>query len=337
MTVITATGPALPVSPAHGGIEGAWWAAWNVDPQVLIPAALLAFWYARGLGRMRRREHPWWRSALFYSGLAVILLAIESPVDRLGEHHFSFHMVQHELFLLIGVPLLLLGAPTTPVLLGLPKVMRRGLVQPVARSHWWHTTVRWITWPPLAVGQLSLLLLSWHLIPGWFDAALRNDIIHDVQHVSFLAGGMLFWWNVIDPAPLRSRLSYPLRTLYLAPMMATRILLGALLTFSTEPLYEAYAEVRPIVPLDRLQDQEIAALLMWVGGVMMHLVIIGIIFAVWAQKSEARQREEEETRRIEAESERPIDADNSADERSVPMGAFDLPSTARTTQEGDEV
>lgn len=192
----------------------------------------------------------------------MIVLAIESPVDRLGEHHFTFHMVQHEMFILIGAPLTLLGAPLTPVLLGMPRWARRRVVRPVAASRVGHAAYRGLTFPPFSVGLLVVLLSAWHLVPGWFDAALRNDLIHDMQHFSFLAGGFVFWWTVIDPMPLRSRLSYGQRMLYLPPMMATRVMPGALLTFADEPFYDSYAEVNRIIPLTPIEDQQLGGLLM---------------------------------------------------------------------------
>ena len=87
------------INPEHGDIEGPVWLAWNLDPTVVVPAIGVGWWYARRVRRCRERSHthPWWRTALFYTGLAINVLAIESPIDRLGEHHFAFHVVLHEM------------------------------------------------------------------------------------------------------------------------------------------------------------------------------------------------------------------------------------------------
>lgn len=275
-----------PVLPGHGGIEGDWWLAWNVDPQVLLPAALLAFWYVSGARSMGRQRHPLSRSLLFMTGLVVNLLAMESPIDRLGEHHFAFHMIQHELFVLVGVPLMLLGAPTIPVLRGMPKRLQRLLGRLLFRSPAWHRLTRILTYPPFALLQMLFVLYGWHFAPGWFDAALRNDAIHDVQHVSFLVAGGLFWWNVIDPWPLRSRLPYGARMLYIMALMIPRALLGATLVYASQPYYRAYSEVRPIISIDPLEDQVLGGLIMWVPGESLHLVALGIVFFVWYGKSQ---------------------------------------------------
>src|SRR5688572_9390000 len=116
--------------------SGPWYEAWNFDLGVAIPAVVLVLLYARGLDRWveRTRPHPPWRSAAFFGGVALAVLTVESPLDVLGERHFTFHMIQHELLMMVAMPLILLGAPTTPILLGLPRAIRRGVVAPVART-----------------------------------------------------------------------------------------------------------------------------------------------------------------------------------------------------------
>src|SRR3546814_17787223 len=111
--------------PSHDVIgEGAeWWAAWNFDIQYLIPVALMAFLYARGLSRWdeRSREHSAWRTASYFGGLLLLVLIYESPLDRLGEHHFSMHMIQHNIAMMFVPPLIYPGAPATPIPKGLPQ------------------------------------------------------------------------------------------------------------------------------------------------------------------------------------------------------------------------
>ena len=269
------------------------WAAWNVDPELLLPVALVGVLYARGLGRWRERsrEHASWRVVSYYAGLAVLVLALESPIDRLGLHHLTFHMLQHELLLMVAAPLILLGAPTTPVLLGLPRRLRMDAVRPLARREAVRRLYRWLTHPLFAVLLLTTMLWAWHLAPGWYDAALRNELLHDIQHISYAAVGALFWWGVIDPAPLRSRMPYALRMGYLLVGGTPKHLLAALITFAGEPLYDAYAEVEPIVSLSLLDDQGIGGLIMWAPSQMMHLLAIAAVFFVWAHKSEQEQRE----------------------------------------------
>ena len=267
------------------------WSAWNVDPELLVPVALAASFYLRGLARWPEpsRPHPPWRTASYLGGLALVVVAIESPLDVLGQHHFTFHMLQHELLLMVAAPLILLGAPTTPTLRGMPRWLRLGVVRRLARR----TSVRWlyraITHPLLALALLTTMLWAWHLVPGWYDAALRDELLHDVQHLSYAVAGVLFWWGVIDPAPLRSRMSYPLRMVYLLVGGTPKHFLAALITFAGDPLYDIYSEVAPIVALTLKDDQSIGGLIMWAPSQMMHLAVIAAVFFVWFARSEREQ------------------------------------------------
>ncbi|MEE8337407.1 MAG: cytochrome c oxidase assembly protein, partial [Dehalococcoidia bacterium] len=129
--------------PAHGAEpDVVWWQAWNFDPEIVIPVVLAGLLYVDGLGRWRNRSRPHarWRVASYFGGLALLLLALESPLDTLGAHHFSFHMVQHEVLLMLAIPMILLGAPTTPSLLGMPRRLRMGVVRRLAGME----AVRWL-------------------------------------------------------------------------------------------------------------------------------------------------------------------------------------------------
>ncbi|MFN8583239.1 MAG: cytochrome c oxidase assembly protein [Gemmatimonadaceae bacterium] len=284
-------------SPAHGLIgEGqSIWTAWNFDLQIILLLVLAASIYIRGLKRWpeRSREHRWWHTASYLTGLLLLLLVSESPLDRLAEHHFSMHMVQHMVMVMIAVPLVLIGAPTTPLLRGLPKSIKRGVIAPLAASRTARSLYRLITHPLVAFALYSIAVGVWHVIPTWYDAAARDQVIHDVQHLSFLGGAFLFWWTVIDPAPLHARMGHLLRIAYVVAAATYQAALGAFITLSDGLLYSAYTDVRPVFDVSPLADQELGGLIMWIGGQMLHLFVVGGLFAVWAVESEKRQRERE--------------------------------------------
>ena len=290
---------------AHDGVhEGnSVWGSWSLDPGLLIPATLLVGLYLRGLyvWRDRSRPHPWWRVGSYLLGVAVLLLAIESPLDALAAHHFSMHMVQHELLIMFAAPLILLGAPTTPMLRGLPRSFRRSYVRPMVRRPEAYALFRAATHPLVVVVAFTALMWAWHLAPGWYDAALEHALVHDLQHASFMTGGLLIWWNIIDPAPLRARVGYITRMGLLVAVSTPKSLLGALITFNESTLYGFYDEVWPILDLTPLEDQEIGGLIMWVPSQMMFLLAAGVVFAVWAHKAEQRQQAEDAERMAAAE------------------------------------
>ena len=270
-----------------------WWKAWNFDLSLIIPVALIGWFYLRGLRRWedRSRQHPWWRTALFYGGLAVYVLAMESPIERLGKHHFSMHMIQHELVMTYAVPMLLLGAPTTPLLRGLPGWLRRGVVRPLAGNVAIRFAYRAITHPAAAIFLLTAVVWAWHLVPGWWEASLRNQVVHDVQHASFTAVAVLFWWNVIDPRPLHSRIPHLPRILYIFGGTLPKHILAAMVTFAPHPFYPTYEGARRVLPIDPSTDQQIAGLIMWVPSEFITIIAMAIVFFMWVRISERRQRE----------------------------------------------
>jgi len=282
------------------GPEGDWWAAWNFDPHYLIPLVLMGFIYARGLRRWteRTREHAHWRTASYYAGLIILALLFESPLDRLGEHHFSMHMVQHNLVMMLVPPLIYLGAPTTPILKGLPRGFRRSVVAPVLRSPVARAVWNFLTMPIVAIALFAASQWFWHLWPGVYDLALRNDLVHDLQHISFFAVAMIFWWNVIDPKPRRSRIrSMGFRIVYFYGGMVPKHILAAFITFADRVFYPTYETRELFLPLDPLDDQRLAGVLMWVPfGEFTNLFVAAVIFFVWWKQSDTRTRAEEAER-----------------------------------------
>ena len=277
--------------------EGAdWWRAWNFDPQFLLPVALLGFWYARGLRRWpeRTRTHSPWRTASYYVGLAVLVLSYESPLDRLGQHQFSMHMVQHNIVMMFVPPLILLGAPTTPMLRGMPRWLRQGVVRPVVGNSVARRVYRVLTFPVVPIALFTVFQWGWHFIPGWYDRALNDDVVHDLQHASFLAVAMLFWWNVIDPKPLHSRIPLPARALYFYGAMIPKHVLAAFIVFADAPFYPTYERVTRFLPGSPLEDQQLAGLLMWVPfGELINLTTVGIILGLWFRRGNAEQQARE--------------------------------------------
>ncbi len=291
--------PAAPEWASHNVIaHGAdWWLAWSFDLQFLLPVALVAFWYAQGLRRWpaRTRIHSPWRTVSYYAGLAVLVLSFESPLDRMGEHQFSMHMVQHNIVMMIVPPLILLGAPTTPMLRGMPRWLRQGVVRRVVANPAARYAYRSLTFPVVTIALFTVSQWGWHMLPGWYDRALNDDLLHNVQHASFLAVAMLFWWNIIDPKPLHSRIPVPARILYFYGAMIPKHVLAAFIVFADAPFYPTYERVYRFLPGSPLEDQQLAGLLMWVPfGELINLITAGAILGFWFRRGAAEQRAKEE-------------------------------------------
>ena len=283
-----------PVVYAHGGVAPGdnLWAAWNTsNPLPTLLLFLVAFLYVNGLGKWQRPSHPItiWHKLSFFSGLLVIFLALQSPMDPLAEHYFFVHQIQHLILRMLGPLLVLLGAPLTPMLRGLPLWLLQGGVRPVVRSARARQAYHYLTNPVAAVALFLVALYFWQ-IPALHDLAVRNDYVHEVMHGTMLFSGFLFWWLVIDPKPHRSRLHYGLRVLYLGLIVLPNTVLGAGITFSRGLLYQSYSEVAQPVLLDPMIDQQLGGLFLWVIGDMMSIVAAGIVMIMWYQREQEQDR-----------------------------------------------
>ena len=283
-----------PVVYAHGGVDPGdnLWLAWNTAnplPTLFLFAA--AYLYVNGLGKRDKPSHPLnvWHKISFFSGLLVIFLALQSPIDPLAEHYFFIHQIQHLMIRMVGPLLVLLGAPLTPMLRGLPLWLLQGGVRTLVRSHWVRRAYYRLTNPVVAVGIFLGALYFWQ-IPYLHDAAVRNDYVHELMHITMLFSGFLFWWLVIDPKPHRSRMHYGLRVLYLGLIVLPNTVLGAAITFPQSVMYQAYSEFPQPIALAAITDQQLGGLLLWVVGDMMSILAAGIVMMMWYQKEQEKDR-----------------------------------------------
>lgn len=278
------------VAYAHGGIEPGRnpLTAWNPNPLPSLGLILAAYLYLTGLGRWVRPSHPInrWQRASFFAGLLVIFVALQSPLDLLAEHYFFIHQAQHVLLRMIGPLLILLGAPLTPMLRGMPPWALLGVIRPIVRASIARRAYNFFTNPVVTTVLFLGTLYLWQ-IPTLHNLAVLNDGIHALMHSTMLISSFLFWWLVVDPKPHRSRLHYALRVLYLGLIVIPNTVLGASITFNRGFIYGAYSELEQPFPLQQLTDQQLGGLILWVVGDMMSILVAGIVMIMWYQKEEA--------------------------------------------------
>lgn len=247
---------------------------WQPQPSVLAGCALLLGAYLWGVRPLTRRALP------FVAGLIALLVALVSPLDTLADTYlFSAHMVQHLLLTLVVPPLLLIGIPG--------QFARRVLRWPPAAI-----LERTLARPLLAWGLAVAALWVWHL-PAFYDAALRSEALHILEHLCFLATATLYWWLVIAPArPGHEPALAPWAAgLYLFTGMAAGSLLGIVITFAPPGLYWPYQQ--PADPYDLLAtlrtswglgpaaDQQLGGALMWIIGGIPYSIALFTILARW--------------------------------------------------------
>jgi putative membrane protein len=271
--------------PASIQAPGIW--EWSFD----FPLALVfvfAFLYWLGSGRtatpLRTAREQRWRSASYYGGLAVLAIALSSPLDPLSEQLFWAHMAQHVLLLVVAAPLIVLARPWTRLWRALPLAARRSLARGLAvdaRTRPLRRVVHWLGRPSISFFLFSAVLLGWHL-PVMFDATLSSVVVHALEHTLFLTTAIMFWKQVIPSPPLRAVLSPPHRAAYAAGAMIVSWILAVGLALAPHPLYSLYADeaTRP-GGISALADQQLAAGIMWVPGSITFVIVIFAYIHRW--------------------------------------------------------
>jgi cytochrome c oxidase assembly factor CtaG len=272
----------VPIGP------GETWQAWNWDPVLLLNLAVLWWLYGRGLARLWSRAGTGHgvsvgRPLAFLGSIAVISLALISPLDALSGQLASAHMVQHLLLLMVAAPLFVLGAPA--------QVLTRGLSPPwqrAAASCRRNLRCVWfrVLWQPVfAWTAYAAVLWLWHL-PSLYEAALRHPIVHDAQHLSFFGAACLFWRPLLDPA-VRQRLHPVPAVFYLFTTSLQASALGIFLSLSLQTWYAAFHGTTAAWGLTPLEDQQLAGLIMWMPACLIYALAAVAVFGIWL----ARQAE----------------------------------------------
>jgi putative membrane protein len=244
---------------------------------VLIVVALV---YWRGWYRLRHEFPdvlPAWRLGAFMAGLFSLWAAVGSPLAVLDHQLLTLHMLQHLLLMTVAAPLILLGAPIIALLYVLPRRFVPGVLKPLLRRcapvHW---IGRLVTHPVFCWLASTTAVIGWH-IPGLFALGMQSKEWHAVEHASFFAAGLLFWWPVIQPWPSLAnwpRWGIPLY-LFLAALPCDA--LSAFLTFCDRVVYPHYLSIHRLFNISPLGDQECAGALMWVWVTFAYLTPAAVV------------------------------------------------------------
>lgn len=263
------------------------WSMWTLDPIGILGPAVFGFLYFNGLRKWPNGSHPVrpWRRVAFALGQLAVFVALVSPIDTLSDQFFFMHQVQHLLLRVVAPVLILLGAPLTPILRGLPESALQELVRPIAGNRRMRAFYSRMTHPLVTLGLFIGALWIWQ-VQELQNLVVRNTWVHLLMHFTMFGSAMLFWWLVIDPAPHRSRIHYGMRVLYVAITIVPNTVLGAMIVFSHGVLYQAYGEAAHVWPITAINDQLIGGLILWLPMEMMSVVIAGVVFVMWFLQEE---------------------------------------------------
>jgi putative membrane protein len=257
-------------------------AQWNFDPWVTVPLALTGFLYAFGLQRLWRaagegRGLSAAQACAFAGGWLALVVALVSPLDAFGGWSFAWHMVQHEVLMLIAAPLLVAGRPLAAWAWAVPTAV----LSVFAGPRLWTAPWRFVSSHTGAWTAHAIALWGWHA-PAAFNASVLDDTVHTLQHLSFLLTALLFWWAVLG----RGRAAPGGAVVSLLTTMVHTGVLGALLTLSPVLWYGAYAERLHAAGIDALADQQLGGLIMWVPAGAVYLLAALVLAQRWLRAPE---------------------------------------------------
>ncbi len=251
--------------------------SWNLEPALLIMLPAQVLGYLLCIGPLRRffpgaTPVTPLRQQSFLFGMAILFIALVSPIDTYAGYLFSAHMVQHLLLALVVPPFLLAGIPGW-------------LLAPLWRVPLALSLARWLTRPLVAFLLFNVVFIGWH-VPALYDLALREQRVHIYEHLTILFSALLTWWPIFGNASELPRAHPLLQTAYLFLQSLPSTILGALISFATDPLYPHYTTVPRLWGIGLMEDQQAAGLIMWIPGSLVFFAVMAVVFVSWLNRGD---------------------------------------------------
>ena len=251
---------------------------WNLEPLQLLPTAVVALLYAKRANTLSRRGTPvpLWRQVSFWTGIALVLVALVSPIDELGEEDlFFFHMLQH---VILGdlAPLCFVVGLTGPILrpvLALPGFDK----------------LRVLAHPLVALPVWAINLYLWH-VPWLYQAALEHSPVHALEHFMFFACGVLMWSPVVETLPAPAWFGTGAKLGYIFAVRLFEAVLGNVFMWTSSALYPWYEHAEPTWGISAVRDQNLAGVVMMAEGSIITLAVLAWLFLRLGAEGELRQR-----------------------------------------------
>jgi len=249
---------------------------WDLHPTLLASIGGMAVIYVAGVVKGRQRGYRLTLRQGLASAAAIVtlFLTLQSPLHHLADtDFFSAHMLQHLLLTLVAPPLILIGTP-------------EWMLRPVASHRWLARFGHSSAYPIVAFAAFNILFAYAHL-PSIYDALFGSELAHRVTHIVFLFTAVATWLPMLSPVPeVLPRLSQPGQMLYAFIQSIPGVLVGSLLALADKPLYKHYGVAAEQFGVAPIADQQLGGLLMWVIGGTYWLVILTVIFFVWADREQ---------------------------------------------------
>ena len=248
----------------------------SLEPLQIVPAVAFAGLYGlrcRALGGTGRAV-PRWRQASFYTGTALCVAAVASPLGHLSDELLLAHMAEHLLIADIGALLLVLGL-TGP------------LIAPLLRVRW-IDRLRVLAHPAVALPLWAANLYLWHL-PAAYEGALRHSGLHALEHATFLFFGVNMWMALFGPLPVPTWFGNFARLAYIVGVRLIGAVLGNVFVWSGTVFYDFYAPGEAHWDISPVADQNVAGGIMMVEGSIVTICLFAWLFLRSAREGDERQ------------------------------------------------
>lgn len=228
-------------------------------------------WLARDAPDVRRKH-----TLYLFAGLLTLWVALETPIDFISDRYLdSVHMLQHVLLGFVAPPLMLLGLS--------PSMVGRLVRVPGVRA---------LTEPAPAQIIAGAIMIGWHL-PPLYEATLSNEGVHVVEHLTFITGGLLLYWPILEATSAHARwqMSPGAKLVYMLLATLPQDGVALALIFSRVSFYEYYTRVPRLVPgLTAVIDQTVAgSVLMILGKATLAVAALAVFFRWFGEEHEADQ------------------------------------------------
>jgi len=269
--------------------------AWDFSSPPAVLFLLSTSAYMIGATRLATRSDRdgrfWHKFSASVLGLILLAIALAGPLDYYSGDLFAAHMSQHIVIAMFAAPLLLLARPMPAYIWALPRPLRVGVGTALTNSGVIIKVMRILTRPSVALPLFIGTLYAWH-IPEAYNQSLKDEWLHLFMHFTMFTTAVLFWWPIIGPPPIRTKLTHPQRIVYLLLAVTPTAVLAAIITLSKSVLFDFYLDSPGHFSWSPTEDQRTGGLLMWIPGNFVYLTTMTILFFKWFKEEEQKTSRE---------------------------------------------
>lgn len=246
---------------------------------LLIAGMAAAYLYAatRPVARRGRKPHPRRSTVAFLLGLAALWIGTQSPLEHYGNTFVWANFTTFLFVTMIAAPLLVAGSPLTLAFRVANPSWRRRLRWLYRRS-----PVSWLFHPVAAWLLFAVVTYLWQF-SDLTEYAARTGIVRDVQFLTLLLVGVVFWAPALCADPVRWRMAFPLRGLYVLVEMVHKALFGGMFLAMERPFHDHFASNIPAWGPSAMDDQRIGIAVLWIGGNIVFVAVLAVVAVSWVR------------------------------------------------------